>query len=71
MIKSNKYIAVPILLFAFVIAAFSIIFSESLAIPAFARKYGLSCKICHDPFPRLNAYGEDFAGNGFPLPDKE
>ena len=31
----------------------------------------MSCKICHDPFLRLNAYGEDFAGNGFPLPDKE
>ena len=41
------------------------------AIPAFVRKYGLSCTTCHDPFPRLKAYGEDFAGNGFALPDKE
>lgn len=41
------------------------------AIPAFARRYRLSCKTCHNPFPRLNAYGEEFAGNAFQLPDKE
>lgn len=39
------------------------------AIPAFARRYKLTCKTCHHPFPRLTAYGEDFAGNGFQLPD--
>ena len=41
------------------------------AIPAFARRYRLSCKTCHSPFPRLNAYGDEFAGNGFQLPDAE
>lgn len=35
------------------------------AIPAFARKYGVSCNLCHDPAPRLNAFGEQFAANGF------
>ena len=35
------------------------------AIPAFARKYGVSCLQCHAPVPRLNAFGEAFAGNGF------
>jgi hypothetical protein len=39
------------------------------AIPAFARKYRLSCKTCHSPFPRLKPYGEEFASNGFVLPD--
>jgi len=39
------------------------------AIPAFARKHKLSCKTCHAPFPRLKPYGEEFAGNGFVLPD--
>ena len=34
-------------------------------IPAFARKYGVSCILCHQPAPRLNAFGEEFAGNGF------
>jgi len=41
------------------------------AIPAFARKYSLSCTACHAPFPRLNAFGEEFAGRGFKMPDPE
>ena len=39
--------------------------SRADAIPAFARKYGVSCSLCHSPFPRLNAFGESFAANGF------
>lgn len=39
--------------------------SVASAIPAFARKYGVSCRLCHDPAPKLNAFGEQFAGNGF------
>jgi hypothetical protein len=39
--------------------------------PAFARKYQMSCKTCHSPFPRLKPYGAEFAGNGFVLKDKE
>ena len=41
------------------------------AMPAFARKYQMSCKVCHSPFPKLKPYGEEFAGNGFVLKDKE
>jgi len=56
--------------FLTIVTALLIIFSESSAknsskIPAFARKYGYSCKTCHNPFPRLKPYGEDFAGSGF------
>ncbi len=40
------------------------------AMPAFARKYRMSCKVCHAPFPRLKPYGEEFAGNGFALKDQ-
>ncbi|HUG40631.1 MAG TPA: hypothetical protein VMM12_09105 [Longimicrobiales bacterium] len=36
-----------------------------IEIPAFARKYGVSCTLCHAPAPRLTAFGETFAGNGF------
>lgn len=43
----------------------------SWSIPAFARKYDMSCQTCHSPAPRLKAYGEEFAGNGFQLSDKE
>lgn len=41
--------------------------TPSKAIPAFARKYGVSCNLCHAPAPRLNAFGEQFAANGFEL----
>ncbi len=37
------------------------------AIPAFARKYRMSCTTCHAPFPRLKPYGEEFAARGFRL----
>ncbi|MCF8227386.1 MAG: hypothetical protein K9G58_11180 [Bacteroidales bacterium] len=41
------------------------------AIPAFARKYNMSCMTCHNPIPRLKAYGDSFAGNGFQLEDRK
>ena len=48
-----------------------LILSEAQAMPAFARKYRMSCTTCHQPFPRLKAYGDDFAGNGFQLEDQD
>jgi hypothetical protein len=39
--------------------------AEATAIPAFARKYRVSCQLCHNPAPTLNEFGETFAGNGF------
>jgi hypothetical protein len=51
---------------------FTLAQSEDLfAIPAFARKYNMSCTTCHQPFPVLKAYGEEFAGNGFVLKDND
>ncbi len=41
--------------------------SPAQAIPAFARKYKLTCAMCHAPIPRLTAFGETFAGNGFQM----
>jgi hypothetical protein len=41
------------------------------AIPAFARKYGYSCEVCHAPIPHLKAFGEQFMDNGYRIPDKE
>ena len=38
------------------------------AMPAFARQYDISCVMCHSAFPRLNAFGEYFAGNNMRLP---
>ncbi len=41
------------------------------AIPAFARTHKLSCTTCHAPFPRLKPFGEEFAANGFTIPEQE
>jgi len=38
---------------------------DASAIPAFARRYRVSCQLCHNPVPKLTAFGETFAGNGF------
>ena len=38
---------------------------EANAIPAFARRYKVSCSLCHHPIPKLTPFGEQFAANGF------
>ena len=38
------------------------------AMPAFARQYNVSCVVCHDAFPRLNAFGEHFVATNFRMP---
>ena len=49
-----------------------LITSKTNAIPAFARKYQISCQVCHSPaIPRLKGFGEEFAGNGFRLTEYE
>jgi len=37
------------------------------AIPAFARKYGLPCSACHEAWPKLNSFGQNFKDNGYQL----
>jgi hypothetical protein len=36
--------------------------SGASAMPVFARQYEMSCNTCHVAYPRLNAFGEAFAG---------
>ena len=63
----KKHIVVLlVLLFALLVCG-----EQLFAIPAFARKYSMSCSTCHNPFPRLKAYGDEFAENGFVLKDKD
>jgi hypothetical protein len=54
-------------------AAFSLlILSQSaMAIPAFARKYGFNCNMCHTAFPKLNDFGQRFRDNGYQIPGQE
>ena len=47
------------------------IVEEAEAIPAFARRYKISCSTCHAPIPKLKPYGDEFAGAGFILQEEE
>ncbi len=44
---------------------------QTQAIPAFARRYNISCSTCHAPIPKLKPYGADFAGDGFIMKENE
>ena len=37
------------------------------AVPAFARKTGLACTACHEVWPRLNDFGQQYRDNGYRL----
>jgi hypothetical protein len=39
--------------------------ASTSAIPAFARRYGLACSVCHVAWPVLNEFGEDFRMSGY------
>src|SRR5664280_680425 len=41
--------------------------SPAVAVPAFARKYGLPCSACHEAWPKLNNFGQVFKDNGYQL----
>ena len=45
------------------IAAFLTLCNTADAMPAFAREYGVSCNVCHAAYPRLNEFGNRFAGD--------
>jgi hypothetical protein len=43
-----------------------------MSIPAFARKYQISCQVCHAPaMPKLKPFGDEFAKNGFRMTEYE
>ncbi len=42
--------------------------SDAEAVPAFARKYDMSCNVCHTRQPRLNPFGQRFLENGYQIP---
>jgi hypothetical protein len=53
------------------VASTSILVESAQAVPAFARKYDVTCNVCHTRQPRLNAYGQRFLENGYQLPGTE
>jgi hypothetical protein len=45
--------------------------TDSNAIPAFARKYGFNCNMCHTAFTKLNDFGQRYRDNGYQIPGQE
>jgi hypothetical protein len=67
--KTKKYVTITLVATALI---FFIPSKPADAIPAFARKYQISCQVCHSPaMPRLKPFGNEFAGNGFRLKEYE
>ena len=44
---------------------------DGQAIPAFARKYGFNCNMCHTAFAKLNDFGQRVRDNGYQMPGQE
>src|SRR5246127_2198623 len=56
-----------LLYFAVVLGIFLFSCTQASAIPAFARKYGLPCSACHEAWPKLSPFGQQFKDNGYQL----
>lgn len=70
--KNMKRSAVARMTILVVMVLLIISVNKADAIPAFARKYQISCQVCHSPaMPRLKAFGDEFAGNGFRMTEYE
>lgn len=41
--------------------------SSANALPAFARKYGMPCSSCHEAWPKLSPFGQQFKDNGYQM----
>ncbi len=62
--------SLPIVLNLLVVSSLLALFlcpQPAMAIPAFARKYGLPCSACHQAWPMLSPFGQQFKDNGYQL----
>jgi hypothetical protein len=57
--------------FLLMITGFLVVSEQGWGLPAFARKYSMSCNVCHSPVPFLKPFGNEFAANGYQMKDKE
>jgi len=49
----------------------SLLAADVFAVPAFARRYDVSCTFCHQIFPKLNRMGERFKERGYRLENED
>lgn len=64
----TKFVLTTTTLFLPLVAMFSP--KEAAAMPMFARKYEVTCNVCHTAIPRLNQFGYKFRAAGFRLPEE-
>jgi hypothetical protein len=53
--------------FASLLVPFLATSDPAYALPAFARKYGMPCSSCHEAWPKLSAFGQQFKDNGYQM----
>jgi hypothetical protein len=63
--KKSFLYSITILVIAFILPV------KTQAIPAFARKYGYNCNMCHTGYTKLNDVGQRFRDNGYQIPGQE
>jgi len=59
--------AKTLLYVAAVLGIFFSTVSPASALPAFARKYGMPCSSCHEAWPKLSPFGQQFKDNGYQM----
>jgi hypothetical protein len=59
--------AKTLLYVAAVLGIFLSTVSPASALPAFARKYGMPCSSCHEAWPKLSPFGQQFKDNGYQM----
>src|ERR1700676_4156 len=68
--RVNRIASRPVTTLLYV-AAVLVIFlstcSPASALPAFARKYGMPCSSCHEAWPKLSPFGQQFKDNGYQM----
>jgi len=53
--------------FAVLLGIFLLSATQASALPAFARKYGMPCSSCHEAWPKLSPFGQQFKDNGYQM----
>ena len=53
--------------FGVLLALFLLDCRPAAALPAFARKYGMPCSSCHEAWPKLSPFGQQFKDNGYQM----
>jgi hypothetical protein len=66
----NRIASGPVKTLLYVAAVLGIFLSTcspASALPAFARKYGMPCSSCHEAWPKLSPFGQQFKDNGYQM----